>query len=64
MLKTSKLKKFIDFDKNRNIVYDNLWLDDHKITIKISLSEENLSKDMPKIEEFNLSKYSFLLSYE
>lgn len=57
------LKKFIDFDKNRRVFYNNLWLDDQKVAIKIPILEENLLNGDLKIEKFDLAKYTFLLTY-
>jgi hypothetical protein len=57
------LKKFIDFDKNGRVFYNNLWLDDQKVAIKIPILEENLLNRDLKIEKFDLAKYTFLLTY-
>ena len=57
------LKKFIDFDKNGSVFYNNLWLDDQKVAIKIPILEENLLNGDLKIEKFDLAKYTFLLTY-
>jgi len=57
-------KKFIDFDKYDKIFYDNLWLDDHKIAIKIPLLDNPFLKSNLKIEKFDLSKYNYILAYD
>jgi hypothetical protein len=54
---------FLDFDKRNDIFYNNLYLEDHKIVVKIPIkSEENAEKQL-KIEEFDLAKYTYLLGY-
>ena len=59
-----QLNKFIDFDKENKIFYNNLYLKDFDIVIKMPLTAQNkLPKEMI-IEKFNLTKCSYLLSYE
>lgn len=57
--------KFIDFDKYKEIFYDNLYIDDYKIVVKIPLIKKNdrLYKKI-KIAEFDLGRYTYLLSYD
>jgi hypothetical protein len=64
--KTSSIKKFLDFDKSEEICYDNIYLAEHKIVIKIPLFILNKMKFNVeiKIEGFNLDNYVFLLSYD
>jgi hypothetical protein len=57
------IKKFIDFDKNRKIFYNNLYLNDCKIVIKMPLIEKERSNKDIEVEKFDLVKYTFLLSY-
>ncbi|MHA1272502.1 MAG: hypothetical protein ACTSVV_19095 [Promethearchaeota archaeon] len=57
------MKRFIDFDKRNKILYDNLWIDDLKIVIKIPII---INEDTPKeiiIGKFNLSECLYLLEY-
>jgi len=56
--------KFIDFDKYNEIFYDNLYIDDFKIVVKMPLIKKKRvrCKDM-KISRFDLGKYTYLLSY-
>ncbi|MFX1392843.1 MAG: hypothetical protein ACFFAH_04630 [Promethearchaeota archaeon] len=56
--------KFIDFDKIRRKFYNNIYLDDFKIVVKMPLTKENNSKEDIKIEEFDLTKYTYLLAYD
>ncbi|MFW9898992.1 MAG: hypothetical protein ACFFDO_07000 [Candidatus Thorarchaeota archaeon] len=58
--------KFIDFDKDRKIFYNNLYIDDFKIVIKMPCvsPEKDIDQNLIKIEKFDLVKYTYLLSYE
>ena len=62
ILNSSKTRKFIDFDKNRRQFYNNLYLDDVKFVIKIPLIREK--GEELKVEKFDLTKYTYLLSYD
>ncbi len=57
--------KFIDFDKYKEIFYDNLYIDEYKIVVKIPLikRKDRLYKKI-KIAEFDLGRYTYLLSYD
>ena len=71
----STVNKFIDFDKTKDLFYDNLYLCDQKLVVKMPIckrihsirtsSSEGHRKDMRKvkIEPFNLTKYTYLTSY-
>ena len=59
---TFHLNKYIDFDKDNIIFYNNLYLKDYDLVIKIPLSEKKFHSN--KIEKFNLAKYLYLLDYE
>jgi hypothetical protein len=58
------VQKFIDWDKFENIFYNNFYLDNYKIVIKMPLLPKEGSKDEIKIKKFNLEKYTFLISYD
>ncbi len=58
------LQKFIDWDKFENVFYNNFYLDNYKIVIKIPLLPKEELKDEIKIKKFNLEKYTFLISYD
>lgn len=65
-LKSSGFKKFIDFDKQEHIFFDNLYLEELKLVIKLPLvSGKERKAKVPeiKVEKFNLTKYTFLTSY-
>ncbi len=67
----SKIKKeekditmFIDWDKYKNRFYNNLYLEDFKFVIKMPLIQnEELDLDI-KIKKFDLTEYTYLLSYD
>lgn len=57
-------RKFIDYDKYKKVFYNNLYLDDFKIVVKMPLYSKELSqKEDLKVKKFNLEKYTYLLSY-
>ena len=58
------ISKFIDYDKNTNIFYNNFYLDDAKIVIKIPLIKKGNNSEDIRIEKFDLAKYTYLLSYD
>ena len=65
MKKEDFTSKFIDFDKHKEIFYDNLYIDEYKIVVKIPLikRKDRLYKKI-KIAEFDLGRYTYLLSYD
>ena len=58
------MKLFIDFDKYENIFYNNLYLDDLRIVIKMPLTSKKSIQEDIKVDKFDLAKYTFLLTYE
>jgi len=65
MKKEDFTSKFIDFDKHKEIFYDNLYIDEYKIVVKIPLikRKDRLYKKI-KLAEFDLGRYTYLLSYD
>ena len=64
-LEVDEFSKFIDYDKNEKIFYNNVYLKEFKIVIKMPMClipKENTFEEI-KIEKFNLAKYTYLLSY-
>lgn len=57
------IQKFIDWDKCRNMFYNNVYLENWKIVIKMPLIPREDSEDNIKIKKFDLEKYIFLCSY-
>jgi len=56
-------KNFIDWDKCRNIFYNNIYLDNWKIVIKMPLIPDDVSEGDIKIKKFDLEKYTYLCGY-
>lgn len=61
--KRDLIKRFIDFDKDANIFYNNLYLNDFKIVLKIPLIEKENSQPEIKIEKFSLVNDIYLTSF-
>jgi hypothetical protein len=59
----SSMRKFIDWDRCKNIFYNNIYLENHKIVIKMPLIPSEDSDDEIKIKKFDLAKYTFLINY-
>ena len=61
-----KINKFLDFDDDNQVFFYNIYLKDHKLAIKIPISEIEKERHMEeiKIEKFDLTKYTFLLNCE
>jgi hypothetical protein len=57
------IQKFIDWDKCKNIFYNNIYLENQKIVIKMRLIPTEDSEDEIKIKKFDLEKYTFLINY-
>jgi len=57
------IQKFIDWDKCRNMFYNNVYLENWKIVIKMPLIPREESEDNIKIRKFNLEKYTYLCGY-
>jgi len=57
------MSKFLDFDNQQAIFYDNIYLEDCKFVVKMPLVRKWEQKDI-KIEKFDLTKYTYLLAYE
>ncbi|MHA1147277.1 MAG: hypothetical protein ACTSR8_03435 [Promethearchaeota archaeon] len=60
------MSKFIDFDKGEKIFYDNLYLEEVKMCVKIPLcsKQKRVPKVDVKIKKFNPAKYTYILTYE
>jgi len=62
-----RFSKFIDFDKNKSIFYNNIYLDEYKIVVKMPLTKKEPSQEVKEeviIEKFDITKYVYLLAYE
>ncbi len=58
------ISKFLDFDKRKCIFYNNIYLEKEKLVVKVPLTEEHKAKKDLKINRFDLTKYTFLMSYD
>ncbi|MEJ2294206.1 MAG: hypothetical protein P8Y23_05500 [Candidatus Lokiarchaeota archaeon] len=55
---------FIDWDKYKNRFYNNLYLEDFKFVVKMPLIQnERVDLDI-KIKKFDLTEYTYLVSYD
>jgi hypothetical protein len=57
------IQKFLDWDRLKNVFYNNVYLEDQKIVIKMPLIPIEDSEDDFKIKKFDLCKYIFLINY-
>ena len=57
------VQKFLDWDRLKNVFYNNVYLEDQKIVIKMPLIPIEDSEDDIKIKKFDLCKYIFLINY-
>ncbi|MFX1290394.1 MAG: hypothetical protein ACFFAG_05510 [Promethearchaeota archaeon] len=60
------LKKFVDYDKNNGLLYDNLYLNDLKFVIKIPFqdSRKEGSINNIRIAKFNLTDSIYISNYD
>ena len=61
--KEISVRRFIDWDKCRNTFYNNMYLDNWKIVIKMPLIPDEDSEGEVKIKRFDLEKYTYLCGY-
>ncbi len=55
---------YIDWDRYKNMFYNNIYLEDYKFVIKMPLLPQKNSQMDIKIKKFNLTKYTYLISYD
>lgn len=60
ILRGDKLSLFLDFDKNEQIFYSNLYLDDYKLVVKVPITNNRDVKKETKIDKFDLVRYTYL----
>ena len=58
------VQKFIDFDKHDKEFYNNFYLKEPNLVVKMLLMGKNDIRDNIKIGKFSLDKCIYLLSYE
>lgn len=57
------IRRFLDWDKNENTFYNNIYLENCKRVIKMILIPRENSEEDIKIKKFDLGKYTYLCSY-
>ena len=58
------ISMFLDWCKYKNIFYNNLYLEDYDWVIKMPLIHQGSETQKEfKLKKFNLTKYTYLLSY-
>ncbi|MFO7796399.1 MAG: hypothetical protein ACQERB_13995 [Promethearchaeati archaeon] len=62
----NRIAKFIDFEKKQKVFYNNLYLNDEKIVVKIPihLNTNGHNGNGVKLDKFDLTKYTYLMSYD
>ena len=56
-------KKYVDFNKDDGILYDNFYLAEFKVVIKTPMIRELNNQPKIRIEPFSLMNEVFLISY-
>jgi hypothetical protein len=59
------LNKYVDFNKDNGVFYDNLYLSDMKFVIKIPFRDSREEREIHniKIEKFTLTDSIYLFNY-
>ncbi len=58
------ISRFLDWCKYKNIFYNNLYLEDYDWVIKMPLIPQGSETQKEiKLKKFNLTQYTYLLSY-
>jgi len=57
------LNQFLDYDKLTHKFFENIYLKEQKFVIKIPLNINQDNKSDIIIEQFDLTKYLYLISY-
>lgn len=59
-----EVSRFLDWCKYKNTFYNNLYLEKYDLVIKMPLIPKNDdNRDEIKLKKFDLTKYTYLLSY-
>jgi hypothetical protein len=58
------MKEFLDFDKDLRIFYDNYYFEECRMVLKIPMTKRKDRDINIKIDEFNLSKYTYLMHFD
>jgi hypothetical protein len=63
-LKKDNINMYIDWDRYKNMFYNNIYLEDSKFVIKMPLLPQKNDQMDIKIKKFNLTTYTYLISYD
>jgi len=63
-LKKDNMNMYIDWDRYKNMFYNNIYLEDSKFVIKMPLLPQKNGQMDIKIKKFNLTTYTYLISYD
>ncbi|MHA2127625.1 MAG: hypothetical protein ACW99E_20180 [Promethearchaeota archaeon] len=60
------LKKFVDYNKDNGLLYDNLYLNDIKYVIKIPFEDSSKEGSINniRIAKFNLTDSIYIFNYD
>ncbi|MFX1503589.1 MAG: hypothetical protein ACFFDH_21695, partial [Promethearchaeota archaeon] len=58
------IKMFIDFDKKNKKIYFNYYIEENHFVLKVPLEKLNKLDKAILIEDFDLSKYTYLINVE
>ncbi len=58
-----EIKKYIDFDKNSSELYNNYYLNNQKIVLKIPIKKYGKIDVIPEIDKFQIENSVFITSY-
>lgn len=58
-----EIQRFIDWDKFKNVFYNNIYLENYKIVVKMPLIPKKGLEEEIKIKKFDLEKYTYLCAY-
>jgi hypothetical protein len=61
--KEISIKRYLDFSKDKKILYNNFFLDDFKVVIKVPLLIKEISEQDIKVEHFDIVNDIYLISY-
>ena len=62
--KDISISMFLDWCKYKNTFYNNIYLEEYDWVVKMPLiSQDSDRRDAIKLKKFDLTKYTYLLSY-
>jgi len=61
--KETSIKRYLDFSKDKEILYNNFFLDEFKVVIKVPLLKKEIPEQDIKVEHFDIVNDIYLISY-